>query len=129
MIGLRRNASQTRRAFTKKIENIVREEFSIRKVGEGWISETIPYQIVSKICSGREVLFNHRPEWLNGLEFDIYIPDMKTAIEYQAIQHYRPIKSWGEKKFLKSLSVVTPGKSQFVSSWVFASSRWITQSR
>ena len=41
---------------------------------------------------------HHRPEWLNGLEFDIYIPDIKTAFEYQGIQHYRPVKAWGGEK-------------------------------
>ena len=103
MIGLRREASQVRRAFTKKIENIVREEFCIRKVSEGWISETILYQIVRKVCSGHQVLFHHRPEWLNGLEIDIYMPDMKVAFEYQGIQHYRPIKGWGGEKGFEEL--------------------------
>lgn len=103
MIRLHRKASQARRAFTKKIENIVRQEFGYRKVGEGWISETILCQIVSKIYSGREVLFHHRPEWLNGLELDIYIPDAKTAFEYQGLQHYRPIKGWGGEKAFEEL--------------------------
>ena len=101
--ALRRNASQVCRVFTKKIENIVREEFGIRKVGEGWISETILYQVVNKVCSGHEVLFHFRPEWLNGLELDIYIPDLKTAFEYQGIQHYRPITGWGGQKAFEEL--------------------------
>lgn len=103
MVALRRNASQSRRAFTKKIENIVREEFGIRKVGEGWISETILHQIVARVCAGHEVLFHYRPEWLGGLEFDIYVPDLKTAFEYQGIQHYRPIKAWGGEKGLEEV--------------------------
>jgi hypothetical protein len=100
---LRRNASQESRSFTRKIENIVRQEFGIRKVGEAWISETILFQIVVRVCSGHDVLFHHRPEWLEGLELDIYIPDMKKAFEYQGIQHYRPIGAWGGQEAFEEL--------------------------
>ena len=72
MISLRRKVEQTRRALTKKIENAVRHEFGFKNVGEGWISETLLYQIVRQILSSYELLRHHRPKWLNALELDIY---------------------------------------------------------
>ena len=29
------------------------------------------------------------------MEIDIYIPELNLAIEYQGIQHYKPLKHWG----------------------------------
>jgi hypothetical protein len=51
MINLRRIAAKKERAFTTKIENIVRQEFGFRNVGEGWVSETLLHQIVTRIFS------------------------------------------------------------------------------
>lgn len=95
MINLRRLASKKERAFTTKIENIVRQEFGFRNVGEGWVSETILFQIVQRIFAEREVLRHFRPDWLEGLELDIFIPSLKIAFEYQGQQHFYPIGIWG----------------------------------
>lgn len=103
MIRLRRLASQTRRAFTKKIENTVRQEFGFKKVGEGWVSETLLYQIIKNILPQFEMVRHHRPKWLEGLELDIFIPDLKLGFEYQGQQHFHPIKAWGGKESLKKL--------------------------
>ncbi len=101
MVDLRRMAAMTRRSFTTKIENIVRQEFGFRKVGEGWVSETLLYQIVRRICSNHEVLFHYRPDWLKGLEIDVYVPALKTGFEYQGAQHFHPIKAWGGEEALE----------------------------
>ncbi len=47
----------------RKIENIVRQEFGFRDVGEGWVSETLLHQIVKRICSEEEILRHNRPDW------------------------------------------------------------------
>jgi len=36
-------------------------------------------------------LVDHRPEWLHGLELDLYYPDAKVAFEFQGDQHFVPI--------------------------------------
>lgn len=37
------------------------------------------------------------------LLFDFYLPDYNLCIEYQGVQHYKPIKSWGgEEYFIKN---------------------------
>ena len=35
------------------------------------------------------------------LPFDFYLPDYNSCIEYQGVQHYKPIKIWGGEKALK----------------------------
>lgn len=41
---------------------------------------------------------NYRPEWLDGLELDVYLDSKRVAIEYQGIQHYefptRYVATW-----------------------------------
>ena len=103
MIGLRKRASQTHRILTKRIEDIVRQEFGFRKVGEGWISETILYNIVSRIFPNEYIIRHYRPEWLDGLELDIYLPSQRIAFEYQGQQHYHPIRIWGGEAGLVQL--------------------------
>lgn len=94
---------QVERVLSKKIENIVREEFGFRKVGERWTSETLLYYIVCKIYPDSEIQRHHRPDWLEGLELDIFIPELKLAFEYQGQQHFHPIEAWGGEKALLDL--------------------------
>lgn len=103
MINLRRYAARTRRNFTKKIENIVRQEFGFRNVGEGWVSETLLYQIVRNLYTSFDVLFHYRPNWLEGLELDIFVTDAKIGFEYQGAQHFYPVKAWGGVEALEKV--------------------------
>ncbi len=82
------------------IENIVREKFGHKKIGEAWVNETILYHIVSSISPNTKVLRHFRPSFLSGLELDIYIPDHSIGIEYQGIQHFEPIEHWGGREGL-----------------------------
>jgi hypothetical protein len=100
---LHRVASKKQRAFTTKIENIVRQEFGFRNVGEGWVSETILYQIVTRLLAKYEILRHHRPDWLKGLELDIFVPSLNLAFEYQGQQHFHPIPVWGGSEGLQDL--------------------------
>lgn len=95
MIYLRRRAATTRRALTNSIENIAREEFGFKKVGEGWVNETLLSQLVSRLLPGEEVLRHYRPDWLSGLELDLFIPGRKLGIEYQGQQHFHEVEAWG----------------------------------
>lgn len=42
-----------------------------------------------------DTLYQYRPDWLGRQSLDLYIPSLKTAIEYQGIQHYRPVEFFG----------------------------------
>lgn len=103
MFSLRRKSAQATRAITKEIENIVRKEFGFRRVGEARVNETLLFQLVSRLFPGLEVLRHHHPEWLEGLELDIFLPSINLAFEYQGQQHFHPVDAWGGKEALVDL--------------------------
>lgn len=102
----RYTARQYRRACTsldKAIENTVRQEFGFRPVGEGWISETMLYQIVARLYPGVVVVRCQHPAWLDGLELDVHLPELDLAFEYQGQQHFYPVKAWGGEEALQQV--------------------------
>lgn len=98
-----RYTSKLARRINNIIENKVREDFGYNKVGEGWVSETSLYYIIKEIFPNEEIKRHYRPEFLEGLELDIFLPGFNIGIEYQGIQHFIPIKYWGGETAFKSL--------------------------
>ena len=47
-----------------------------------------------------DTLYQYRPDWLGRQSLDLYIPSLRTAIEYQGIQHYRSIEFFGGEEAL-----------------------------
>ncbi len=47
-----------------------------------------------------DTLYQYRPDWLGLQSLDIFIPSLNTGIEYQGIQHYRPIGFFGGEEAL-----------------------------
>ena len=45
--------------------------------------------------------YNHRYSFLDNLQLDFYIPELKIAIECQGVQHFAPVKAWGGKEKLE----------------------------
>jgi len=91
------------RRISRVIENEVRAKFGFQRMGECWASETLLYQIVCELCPEDKVLRNYRPDCLENLELDIFIPRIKVGIEYQGIQHFKPIEHWGGRAALESV--------------------------
>ncbi|MFZ2189501.1 MAG: hypothetical protein WA057_01490 [Candidatus Magasanikiibacteriota bacterium] len=91
----------------RKIWNIaeddVRLRFGHKKIGEAWTSETILYYIITKLFPDFVILRHYRPDFLEGLEFDIFIKEKNIGIEYQGIQHFKEVKHWGGKPALEKL--------------------------
>ena len=85
-----------------RVKNIARIEFGFPCVGEGLVSETLLFHVVERLLPGEEILRHHRPEWLGGLELDIYVPGRRLAVEYQGVQHFQPVAFWGgEESYLR----------------------------
>lgn len=93
--------------LVRKIENffedICREEFGYRKIGEGNVSEMVLTKIVKQLYPNFEIITHHRPKWLGSLELDIFIPELNLAFEYQGQQHFHAIKAWGGDNALKKV--------------------------
>ncbi len=74
----------------------------------GFLQKKI-FKILQQIYPQSMCKFNYKGfSWLRNpktnrkLEIDLWIPDLKIAIEYDGAQHFRAIKTWGGKKsFLK----------------------------
>jgi hypothetical protein len=96
-------AKKQRQNIMKIIENIVREKFGHKKIGEAWINETDLFHIISSIYPDHKILRHFRPQFLTGLELDIYLPEISLGIEYQGIQHYESIEHWGGEEALVRL--------------------------
>jgi hypothetical protein len=83
------------------LENELREYFGYPKIGEKWITETQLYNMVKELLPNYQLLFHYRGKEMEGLELDIFIPDLKLGIEYQGEQHYKAIEPWGGEEGLK----------------------------
>lgn len=79
----------------REAENRVRDQLGVAHIGEAWISEVELLRIVRTIYPDREVLHQASPDWLGLQRFDVYIPSLSLAIEYQGRQHYEPIEHFG----------------------------------
>ena len=97
---LKKKWNEQQNKICNLIENEVRQKFGHKKVGESWTNETILYYIVKKIYSAKTILRHYRPDYLQGLEFDIFIKEFNLAIEYQGIQHFQPVEHWGGEEAL-----------------------------
>jgi len=91
-----------KRKINGVVENEVRASFEFKKIGDAWAGETTLFNIILRMFPDTEIIRHHRPEYLEYLEMDIFIPDLRFGIEYQGQQHYEPVKHWGGKEaFLK----------------------------
>lgn len=41
--------------------------------------------------------------YINKLSFDFYLPELNTCIEFDGIQHFKPIREFGGKKEFKTI--------------------------
>ena len=64
-------------------------------VGEGWVSETLLYNFIKEKYPGIEVIQHGQPSFLENQHYDIWIPELKIAVEYQGEQHERPVEYFG----------------------------------
>jgi hypothetical protein len=83
------------RRIMNAVENSVREKFGAKRIGETWVTETILYYMVKSLINEKQVLRHYRPDFLEELELDIFIPSLNLGVEYQGLQHFEPVRHWG----------------------------------
>jgi hypothetical protein len=92
-----------RRDVEHFVEDVTRAEFGVDAIGEGWVSESLLAKIVAQLYPDEELVRHLRPDWLEGLELDIWLSGPRIAIEYQGQQHFHPIEAWGGADALREL--------------------------
>jgi len=81
--------------FMRDIENILREESGLPRIGEGWISETKMFKLIEDAFPDETVIHHGKPKWLGQQHLDVYFPDLNIALEYQGKQHDEPVEYFG----------------------------------
>jgi hypothetical protein len=92
----------TKRLFDvhRAAENRVREAVGKNLIGLGWATEAQVYYMVQSLFPDEPVVHQGSPSWLGWMRFDVYLPLRKVAIEYQGIQHFKPIDYFGGEEGL-----------------------------
>lgn len=60
-----------------------------------WIREAQLYAITRELFPDQRILREASPDWLGRMRLDIYLPELKLALEHQGEQHYRPVAAFG----------------------------------
>ena len=60
-----------------------------------WTREDELYRLVERLFPARTIRREASPPWLGRQRLDIYLPELKLAIEHQGEQHYRPVEAFG----------------------------------
>lgn len=90
-VAIREKAS----TLLREGENEYRNNIGAKRIGEAWISETELYYKIKNALPQYDVIHHGKPLWLGRQHFDIWIPDLNCAIEYQGLQHDNPVKFFG----------------------------------
>lgn len=75
-----------------------------------WKNEFELFRMIKSIYT--DAIFQYRAKWLGLQSIDIYIPSLKTGIEYQGEQHYMPIDFFGGEDGLKHTKIKDEEKRQ-----------------
>lgn len=82
-----------------------------------WKTEEIITKTISKYYKEYKVIPQHRPFWLKSsfggqMSYDIYISELKIAIEYQGEQHFKPVDYFGGEESFKKVQIRDKEKQQ-----------------
>jgi len=98
------------------LENEVRAKLGYKPIGEGWTSETTLFYTVQSLFPNATVLRHYRPDFLQGMELDVFIQELSIGIEYQGVQHFEPVEHWGGMESLKELQARDKNKRELCQS-------------
>ena len=85
----------------REAENRLRDSLGEKRVGEKWDEETKLFYTVKKMFPDLQVIHHGQPDWLGRMHLDIWIPELKIAIEYHGQQHFEEMKHFGGAESLE----------------------------
>jgi hypothetical protein len=62
---------------------------------ERWVKESALHSVLRDLFPDEQVLREASPAWLERMRFDIFLPRLALAIEYQGQQHFQPVSAFG----------------------------------
>lgn len=92
---LEKQYQQQERQIARAVENRLRLRLGLHQVGRPSIGERTLHEFLIQLFSQDPVYRCMRPTFLEGLEFDFWIPTRNVAIEYQGVQHFVAVSHWG----------------------------------
>jgi hypothetical protein len=87
--------SVERQISQRDAENEIRDQLGIPRIGEQWISEIELLRMVQHIFPTEEIIHQATAKWLGRQRLDIFVPNLKLAIEYQGLQHFESVPRFG----------------------------------
>src|SRR5690606_31435176 len=78
----------------RRLENVLRKGKGYQQVGTVY-NEILLFEAIHTDYGRYGVLYQHSPPWLGRQRFDVYIQNLNIAIEYNGIQHYKPVDFFG----------------------------------
>jgi hypothetical protein len=84
---------------TKKRTEIYSQLILQGQTSPKWKSEAQLFALVSSVYP--DAIYQYRADWLRMQSLDIFIPSISTGIEYQGIQHYKPVEVFGGENHFK----------------------------
>lgn len=85
----------------REAENKIRDLKGVARIGERWINETLLFNYINLLFPQFTVQREATPSWLNRQRFDVYVPELNLAIEYQGKQHYMAVELFGGEEGLQ----------------------------
>ena len=88
--------------YVYSLQNDFRVSKGIPKIGEGWVSETELFYLLKENLPSEKIIHHGKPKWLGRQHVDIWFPKRKIGIEYQGLQHDKPVDFFGgEEGFIE----------------------------
>ena len=85
-------------------EDFVRRILGLPRRGERMLKQKEVFALLQKGFAPLEVIQEASPPFLAGLRYDVFIPELRLAVEYQGEQHFRPVEAFGgEEGFLRTV--------------------------
>lgn len=88
-------------SISDEAENTFRAYLGLKPKAPKWISEQELFDKIKLNYKKILIVSQASPEWLGRQRFDIYIPELNAAIEYNGLQHYEAVGLFGGDEGLR----------------------------
>ena len=105
-----RNLESLNNKWAIELKHLIQELYTNKVITPRWKNEFSLFELVYNTFE--DAIFQYRTEWLGKQSLDIYIPSLKTAIEYQGKQHFESIEYFGGEEVFQQQQIRDSKKMQ-----------------